>query len=140
MLIGCRPIHDYQAGVNFDPSTPQEDIVKMLGSTGVESAKKASVNELKTNDVAYDNLYGYIPRTFDARKRWRHCKTIGEVRDQGHCGSCWVRLTAGSRPGTEMDLNFCYSDYRPLAPAQRSPIGCVWPLTVISTNCCPPKR
>ncbi|XP_022169080.1 cathepsin B-like cysteine proteinase 4 [Myzus persicae] len=86
----------WKAGVNFDPSTPEEDIVKLLGSTGVESAMKASANEFKTDDVAYDKFYGYTPRTFDARKMWRHCKTIGEVRDQGHCGSCWAFGTSSA--------------------------------------------
>jgi len=69
----------------------------MLGSTGVESAKKASIDLFKTNDVAYKKSSGDIPKTFDARKKWKHCSTIGDVRDQGHCGSCWVRLTADSR-------------------------------------------
>ena len=31
-----------------------------------------------------------IPDTFDARQKWSHCRTIGEIRDQGSCGSCWV--------------------------------------------------
>lgn len=92
MLIDFRSTYVYQAGINFDPSTPKEDIIKLLGSTGVESAKMASIDQFKTDDDAYGNVW--IPRTFDARKKWRHCHTIGEVRDQGHCGSCWVGLSA----------------------------------------------
>ena len=34
-----------------------------------------------------------IPDSFDARKNWPGCPTIQEVRDQGACGSCWVRYT-----------------------------------------------
>ena len=31
-----------------------------------------------------------IPDTFDARVQWPNCLSIGDVRDQGSCGSCWV--------------------------------------------------
>ena len=32
-----------------------------------------------------------LPDTFDARTQWPRCPTIKEIRDQGSCGSCWVR-------------------------------------------------
>ncbi|XP_044272474.1 cathepsin B-like cysteine proteinase 4 isoform X2 [Tribolium madens] len=32
-----------------------------------------------------------IPETFDARDKWPECKDfIGNIRDQGACGSCWA--------------------------------------------------
>ena len=31
-----------------------------------------------------------IPDTFDARTQWPNCPSIGDIRDQGSCGSCWV--------------------------------------------------
>lgn len=31
-----------------------------------------------------------LPPEFDARKAWPKCTIIGEIRDQGNCGSCWV--------------------------------------------------
>jgi cathepsin B len=34
-----------------------------------------------------------LPATFDARTQWPNCPTLKEVRDQGSCGSCWVRQT-----------------------------------------------
>jgi cathepsin B len=49
----------------------------------------------KTNDVAYD-LFQKIPKRFDARKKWRNCKTIGAIRDQGKCGSCWAVSTSSA--------------------------------------------
>jgi cathepsin B len=31
-----------------------------------------------------------IPNSFDARTKWPTCKSIGTVRDQSSCGSCWA--------------------------------------------------
>lgn len=31
-----------------------------------------------------------LPESFDARTAWPNCPTIGEIRDQGSCGSCWA--------------------------------------------------
>ncbi|CAL8086596.1 unnamed protein product [Calicophoron daubneyi] len=31
-----------------------------------------------------------LPEEFDARKKWPKCPSIGEIRDQGACGSCWA--------------------------------------------------
>ena len=41
--------------------------------------------------VSYTNKD--IPEEFDARnnKAWAACSSLREVRDQGACGSCWVR-------------------------------------------------
>lgn len=32
-----------------------------------------------------------LPDSFDARQQWPNCPTLQQVRDQGNCGSCWVR-------------------------------------------------
>lgn len=77
-----------KAGLNFDPNTPKEAILKLLGSKDNDEANEPD-GPFKTSDMNHvpDNR---IHKHFDARRRWRHCKTIGDVRDQGHCGSCWV--------------------------------------------------
>jgi cathepsin B len=31
-----------------------------------------------------------IPASFDARTAWPKCNSIGHIRDQGPCGSCWA--------------------------------------------------
>lgn len=31
-----------------------------------------------------------LPDTFDAREQWPNCPSIGEIRDQSNCGSCWA--------------------------------------------------
>jgi cathepsin B len=33
---------------------------------------------------------GAIPTSFDSRMAWPKCTSIGEVRDQSDCGSCWA--------------------------------------------------
>ncbi|XP_076844214.1 cathepsin Bb isoform X2 [Brachyhypopomus gauderio] len=31
-----------------------------------------------------------LPDSFDSRDQWPNCNTIGQIRDQGSCGSCWA--------------------------------------------------
>ncbi|RZB58833.1 Peptidase C1 and/or Propeptide C1 domain containing protein, partial [Asbolus verrucosus] len=37
-----------------------------------------------------------IPETFDLRKKYPHCESIGEPRNQGMCGSCWALAVASA--------------------------------------------
>lgn len=70
----------WKAGVNARfQGVPLNVIRHQMGA--LEGGEKLPV----TSDVADD-----IPDTFDARTFWAACPSIGEVRDQGSCGSCWV--------------------------------------------------
>lgn len=31
-----------------------------------------------------------IPESFDSRENWKECESIGHIRDQSSCGSCWA--------------------------------------------------
>eukprot|EP00252_Welwitschia_mirabilis_P018100 TRINITY_DN40289_c0_g1_i1.p1 TRINITY_DN40289_c0_g1~~TRINITY_DN40289_c0_g1_i1.p1 ORF type:complete len:349 (+),score=58.07 TRINITY_DN40289_c0_g1_i1:340-1386(+) len=31
-----------------------------------------------------------LPKSYDAREAYPQCRTINEILDQGHCGSCWA--------------------------------------------------
>ncbi|CAH1733441.1 unnamed protein product [Aphis gossypii] len=82
----------WKAGVNFHPETPLKFILGLLGSKGV---KVSSTGPFKSHDTLYKSNVS-IPIEFDARKRWKNCTTIGTIRDQGNCGSCWAFSTTGA--------------------------------------------
>lgn len=64
----------------------KEQIVRLLGSKRLIGVPK---NPIKEYDSEYvDN--GDIQNFFDARIEWFRCKIIGQIRNQGNCGSCWV--------------------------------------------------
>ena len=52
---------------------------------GVPADSKAYLPPAK--DITPANA---IPASFDARTAWPKCNSIGHVRDQGPCGSCWA--------------------------------------------------
>ncbi|CAJ1407802.1 unnamed protein product [Effrenium voratum] len=43
-----------------------------------------------------------LPDSFDARAEWPNCNSIGVIRNQGSCGSCWAMAAA-----TVMTDRFC---------------------------------
>jgi len=46
--------------------------------------------QIKHVDKLVHNVPNDLPDNFDARVQWSNCPSIGEVRDQGSCGSCWA--------------------------------------------------
>jgi len=73
----------WKAGKNFDENKLR-DVKKLCGTF------------LRKDPNPLPPVYHYaesnddIPESFDARKQWPNCKTIGQIRDQGNCGSCWA--------------------------------------------------
>ena len=84
----------WKAGVNFDPNTPEENILRLLGSKGVQDPNAINPEIYKSHDEV--NTINKIPDRFDARKKWAFCDTIGEIRNQGNCGSCWAFATSSA--------------------------------------------
>ncbi|KFD57259.1 hypothetical protein M514_01770 [Trichuris suis] len=59
------------------------------GMMGV--ARHYAIEEHETlTTKTYRHLAMTIPESFDAREQWPNCPTIGEIRDQSNCGSCWA--------------------------------------------------
>lgn len=83
----------WTAGVNFHPDTPKDFILNRLGSEGVQVPTPANSHLYKTYPSPWI-WWKRIPNTFDARKKWKSCYTIGEVRDQGNCKSSWALAVA----------------------------------------------
>ncbi|XP_060858168.1 cathepsin B-like cysteine proteinase 3 [Metopolophium dirhodum] len=82
----------WKAKQNFPENTPKEQIVRLLGSKRLLGIPKSPIKE---NDKLYmDN--SEVPEFFDSRLEWKYCKTIGHVRNQGNCGSCWAHGTTGA--------------------------------------------
>jgi len=42
----------------------------------------------------YPKVTPQLPGIFDARREWSDCSTIGFIRDQASCGSCWAVSSA----------------------------------------------
>ncbi|EYC17669.1 hypothetical protein Y032_0030g2204 [Ancylostoma ceylanicum] len=53
--------------------------------------------EPRKEEVLSDVLTGAEPpESFDARQYWPECTSIGTIRDQSACGSCWAVSAAGA--------------------------------------------
>ncbi|XP_064459374.1 uncharacterized protein LOC135369786 [Ornithodoros turicata] len=73
----------WTAGRNFDKSISLEYLRGLLGVHPMSLMHRLPAIE---HDVDPDDL----PDSFDARQKWSHCHSIGVIRDQGACGSCWA--------------------------------------------------
>ncbi|XP_076042541.1 cathepsin B-like [Oratosquilla oratoria] len=74
----------WKAGRNFNKHLP---IKYIKGLMGVHKDSKWHLPPV----LHHENInLSDLPNEFDSRTAWSMCPTIGEIRDQGSCGSCWA--------------------------------------------------
>ena len=87
-----------------DPETLSQKMIDYIN--GLDTTWKAGPNFIGKDEKYVRRLCGALegkmlpvkeitplekpPPRFDARKHWSNCSTIGDIRDQADCGSCWV--------------------------------------------------
>ncbi|XP_034232264.1 cathepsin B-like [Thrips palmi] len=79
----------WTAGHNFPTDMKMENVRRLMGARRDPLRVRLPLRE----DVEVDEVEWWpwsLPKHFDARKEWPKCPTIGEIRDQGSCGSCWA--------------------------------------------------
>ncbi|RCN47357.1 papain family cysteine protease [Ancylostoma caninum] len=81
-------INEHQSFYRAEYSPEAEAFVKarIMDSKYLVEPKKEEVLE---------DVYGNDPpESFDARTHWPECRSIGTIRDQSSCGSCWAVSSA----------------------------------------------
>jgi len=78
-----------QVGRNFDKDVSEHHIRGLMGvHPDADKFKLPEKTQVLSELTEADG--GDLPEEFDSRKAWPNCPTIGEIRDQGSCGSCWA--------------------------------------------------
>lgn len=84
MIINSNKLFSFKAGTNFHRDTSSAYIHRLMGVLPDSDKHRPP---LLRHQIAENEM---IPESFDSRQNWPNCPTIGEIRDQGNCGSCWV--------------------------------------------------
>ncbi|VDO57984.1 unnamed protein product [Haemonchus placei] len=63
---------------------------KRLGSLMKMEYLRSPPGEYRAMMLEESNAKEEIPESFDAREKWKNCTSIGYIRDQSNCGSCWA--------------------------------------------------
>jgi len=80
------------------------------GMMGVLKGSPVQLEEVTNEHISANDL----PDEFDARTQWPNCPSIGEIRDQSNCGSCWAvaaaeamsdRVCIGSNGNEKVDIS-----------------------------------
>jgi len=77
-----------QRGLNWRASLDQGKMSQLL-EKDVKSYLGYQRGGVKLPEIEFTTQVA-APDSFDARKQWPQCTSIGQVRDQSACGSCWA--------------------------------------------------
>lgn len=81
--INNNPLSTYTSGINTRWLGHDIEFIKLHMGTRLTGGPKLP-------KLLHSPLGVNIPDEFDSRKQWPECPTINDIRDQSHCGSCWV--------------------------------------------------
>lgn len=76
-------------GRNFAKSVSEDHIRRLMG-VHPDADKFALTDKKIVMAGLVEDEGAELPEEFDARTNWANCPTIGQIRDQGSCGSCWA--------------------------------------------------
>jgi len=78
----------WKAGHNsYFRNMPSSAVRRLMGAKKMNTVQLPVITRQHLPDVP-------IPASFDARVQWPNCPTIGDIRDQSNCGSCWAIAAA----------------------------------------------
>ncbi|KAG5473741.1 hypothetical protein LSCM1_04371 [Leishmania martiniquensis] len=94
-LLGKRFVAEVNAKAKGQWTASAENGYLVTGKSLEELRKLMGVISMSTDDVpprvfSDEEQQQELPESFDAAEHWPHCVTIGEIRDQSNCGSCWA--------------------------------------------------
>jgi len=81
---------DYINNLETTWKAGKNDHFKQMSMSNIRSMMGTLMNGPALPVVTNEDINDPIPDEFDARKQWPNCQTIGEIRDQSNCGSCWA--------------------------------------------------
>ncbi|XP_050426696.1 cathepsin B-like [Adelges cooleyi] len=83
----------WKAGRNFPANTTDEFLMNLFGVLPEPPTRDFSYRPKDKEEISLNQYPSVWKETFDAREVWKHCQTIGHIRHQGPCGSCWAFAT-----------------------------------------------
>ena len=93
-FVTKQHVAEIKSSVNFE--TYSHDEHPFANYTVAElKARLGAHIETSNKDIVYGDmkLNAELPESFDSRTQWPGC--IGEIRNQGSCGSCWAFAATG---------------------------------------------